>query len=42
MGVDTRICIQLLRPETKKIYFSFFANSNYPNNQDQIIYVEKI
>ena len=42
MGADTRICIQLLRPETKEIYFSSLANSNDPNSQDQIICVEEI
>ena len=41
-GADTRICIQLLRPETKEIYFSSLVNSNDTNSHDQIICVEEI
>ena len=41
-GADTRICIQLLRPETKEIYFSSLVNSSDTNSHDQIICVEEI
>lgn len=38
---DTRICIQLLRPETKEIYFSSLVNYDISSN-DQIICVEEL
>ena len=40
---DARICIQLLRPETKEIYYSSLINNNEINSQNtQIICVEEI
>ena len=39
-GESTRICIQLLRPETKEIYFSSLAGEN--SSDDQVICVEEI
>lgn len=42
-GAESRICIQLLRPETKEIYFSSLINHNDDlNNRDQVICVEEI
>ena len=40
---DARICIQLLRPETKEIYYSSLINNNEINSANtQIICVEEI
>ncbi len=39
---DVRICIQLLRPETKEIYFRSLINSEDYNSKDQVICVEEI
>jgi hypothetical protein len=41
-GRDVRICIQLLRPETKEIYFSSLINRDEMNLKDQVICVEEI
>jgi hypothetical protein len=41
-GQDVRICIQLLRPETKEIYFSSLINENEIGSKDQVICVEEI
>lgn len=41
-GKDVRICIQLLRPETKEMYFSSLINNDEYNSKDQIICVEEI
>jgi hypothetical protein len=41
-GKDVRICIQLLRPETKEIYFSSLINENDIGSKDQVICVEEI
>jgi hypothetical protein len=41
-GKDVRICIQLLRPETKEIYFSSLINENEIGSKDQVICVEEI
>lgn len=41
-GRDVRICIQLLRPETKEIYFSSLINRDDMNLKDQVICVEEI
>lgn len=38
----TRVCIQLLLPETKEIYFSSLLTKKEYENQDQIICVEEI
>lgn len=42
LGQDIRICIQLLRPETKEIYFSSLLNRDQLNSKDQVICVEEI
>ena len=39
---DVRICIQLLRPETKEIYFQSLLNNDEYNTKDQVICVEEI
>ena len=39
---DIRICIQLLRPETKEIYFQSLLNNDEYNTKDQVICVEEI
>jgi len=39
---DVRICIQLLRPETKEIYFQSLLNNDEYNSKDQVICVEEI
>jgi potassium large conductance calcium-activated channel subfamily M alpha protein 1 len=41
-GNDVRICIQLLRPETKEIYFSSLINEDDNLSKDQVICVEEI
>ncbi len=41
-GKDVRICIQLLRPETKEIYFSSLINRDDINLSDQVVCVEEL
>lgn len=41
-GSDVRICMQLLRPETKEIYFQSLLNKEDLNSSDQVICVEEI
>ena len=39
---DVRVCLQLLRPDTKEIYFSSLLDSEDFNVRDQVICVEEI
>ena len=39
---STRVCMQLLRPETKQIYFSSLVNVGDDNQNDQISCIEEI
>lgn len=39
---DVRICIQLLQPETKEIYYSSLTNKEETNSKDQIVCVEEL
>ena len=41
-GHNTRICIQLLLPETKEIYYNSLINYDRNNSQDQIICIEEL
>ena len=41
-GANPRVCIQLLRPETKNMYFSSLIKPDEMNKQDQVICVEEI
>lgn len=41
-GNDVRICMQLLRPETKELYFQSLLSYEDLNSSDQVICVEEI